>query len=82
MSDIKKICRKIEKLSPKISVSEERGCIVLRGQVDDWSIAVKAGQLAVNKKKYLGVINDIKVRGFEPSKESLLLIVHDLIHAH
>ena len=72
MSDIKKICRKIEKLSPKISVSEERGCIVLRGQVDDWSIAVKAGQLAVNKKKYLGVINDIKVRGFEPSKESLL----------
>lgn len=72
MSDFKKICKKIRELSPDIDVTEEKGCIVLRGQVDDWKTAVKAGQLAVDKKKYLGVINDIKLKGFVPSPESAL----------
>ena len=72
MSNFDKICKKIRKLSPDIKVTEERGCIVLQGQVDDWGTAVKAGQLAVNKKKYLGVINDIKLKGFVSSPESLL----------
>ena len=67
MSNFDKICKKIRKLSPDIKVTEERGCIVLQGQVDDWGTAVKAGQLAVNKKKYLGVINDIKLKDFVPS---------------
>jgi glycerol-3-phosphate dehydrogenase len=56
--------KKIKALSTDIEVTEERGCIVLRGEADKWSTAVKAGQLVVNKKKYLGVINDIKLRGF------------------
>ena len=72
MSDFKKICKKIRELSPDIDVTEEKGCIVLRGQVDDWKTAVKAGQLAVDKKKYLGVISDIKLKGFVPSPESAL----------
>lgn len=72
MSDFKKICKKIRELSPDIDVTEEKGCIVLRGQVDDWKTAVKAGHLAVDKKKYLGVINDIKLKGFVPSPESAL----------
>ena len=72
MGEFDKICKKIKKLSPNIEISEEKGCIVLRGQVDDWKTAVKAGQLAVNKKKYLGVINDIKLKGFVPSPESML----------
>lgn len=72
MSDFKKICKKIRELSPDIDVTEEKGCIVLRGQVDDWKTAVKAGQLAVDKKKYLGVINDIKLKDFVPSPESNL----------
>lgn len=66
MGSFDKVSKKIRALSPDIQVSEERGCIVLRGTVDDWQTAVKAGRLAVNKKKYLGVINDIKLRGFVP----------------
>ncbi len=64
MRHFKKICKQIRILSPRITVTEERGCIVLRGEVDDWATAVKAGQLAVDKKNYRGVINDIRLKGF------------------
>lgn len=64
MSKFDKTRKKIEELSPNIKVTEEKGCIVLRGEVEDWAIAVKAGQLAVDKKRYLGVINDIKLKDF------------------
>jgi hypothetical protein len=50
MRHFNKICKQIRALSPRITVSEERGCIVLRGVVDDWDTVVKAGQLAVDKK--------------------------------
>ncbi len=64
MSKYKKICKAIANLSPDIKASEEKGCIVLRGEADDWETVVKAGQLAVDKKRYLGVINDIRLKGF------------------
>ena len=63
--ELTKLQKKLNKLTPGITVTEEKGCIVLRGEVDDWGKAVKAGRLAVDKKKYLGVINDIKLRGYE-----------------
>ncbi len=66
----------IHDLSPDIQVSEERGCIVLRGEVDDWGLAVKAGHKAVDKKRYLGVINDITLKGF--SEEVVVPEVEDL----
>ena len=64
MSRLEKIRSKIHALpgGEGIAVTEERGCIVLRGQVDEWKTAVKAGQLAVDKKHYLGVINDVTLR--------------------
>ncbi|MDK2941717.1 MAG: glycerol-3-phosphate dehydrogenase [Acetobacterium sp.] len=68
MRHFNKICKQIRALSPRITVSEERGCIVLRGVVDDWNTVVKAGQLAVDKKNYLGVINDIRLKGFKQNK--------------
>lgn len=67
MGNFQKICKEIEMLSPDIKVTEERGLIVLKGEVDDWETAVKAGEKAVDKKKYLGVINDIKLKGFVPN---------------
>lgn len=75
MRHFKKICKQIRVLSPRITVSEERGCIVLRGEVDDWDTVVKAGQLAVDKKHYLGVINDIQLKGFKQKR--LIPAVHD-----
>lgn len=64
MSQFEKVKKSIHALSPSIEVYEERGCIVLKGEVDDWNIAVKAGRIAVNRKKYYGVINDITLKGF------------------
>jgi glycerol-3-phosphate dehydrogenase len=64
MSKYQKICKKIAQLSPEISVFEERGCIVLRGEVESWQTAVSAGRLAAREKRYIGVINDIKLKGF------------------
>ena len=69
MSDFDKISKKVHKILPDAAVTEERGCIVLRGEADDWKSIVRAGEAAVNKKKYLGVINDIKLRGFSEEKE-------------
>ncbi len=40
-------------------------CLVLTGEVDDYKLSVKAAKLSLDKKKYLGLINDIKVRGKE-----------------
>ncbi|HPZ00755.1 MAG TPA: FAD-dependent oxidoreductase, partial [Clostridiales bacterium] len=61
---LKKIRKKIAALDPSFSVTEERGCIVLRGEAEDWNKIVKAGSLAVDKKHSLGVINDITLKGF------------------
>lgn len=63
--ELTKLRKKLNKIDPSISASEEKGCIVLRGEVDEWTSAVKAGRMAVDKKKYLGVINDIRLRGYE-----------------
>jgi glycerol-3-phosphate dehydrogenase len=66
MHNFKKIQKKIAEFAPEIQVSEERGCIVLRGEVEDWATVVGAGKLAVDKKHSRGVINDVHLRGFEP----------------
>src|SRR5690554_292148 len=61
-----KIQKKIHsQVSKNVKVAIENNCIVLRGELDDWEDVVQAGRLAVNKKFY-GVINDIKLKGFSP----------------
>ena len=51
-------------MEKNIKATEKDGCILLTGEVDDNSKVVKAGQCAVDKKRYLGVLNDVKVKGF------------------
>ena len=68
--------KKIHEIDPSIEVTEERGCIVLRGEMDDWNKIVRAGKKAVGHE-YYGVINDIKLKGFEP-KEKLPSINDEL----
>ncbi|MDD4839610.1 MAG: FAD-dependent oxidoreductase [Clostridia bacterium] len=58
-----KVKKKIERLYPSIAVSFERSCIVLRGELDEWEDIYTAGTLAVDSDS-LGVINDIKLKGF------------------
>lgn len=56
---------KLKTTFPDIQITEERGCIVLRGELNSWEDIVYAGTLAVNREKYLGVINDIKLKGYK-----------------
>jgi len=63
-NSFEKKVNKIHEIDPSIEVTEERGCIVLRGELDDWGKIVRAGKKAAGKE-YLGVINDIKLKGFE-----------------
>ena len=61
---INKLKKKLLNIDSNIEATEKDGCILLTGSVDDYQKVVKAGQLAVDKKRYLGVLNDIKVKGY------------------
>lgn len=63
-----RIKKEIETLSPDIHVSEERGCIVLRGEVQNWETITKAGRMAVNKHYSRGVVNDLQLAGFQQTR--------------
>lgn len=66
MRKLEKIREKINRtISPDITVCEERGCIVLYGELDNWEDVVRAGKLAVSKS-FLGVVNRIKLKGHSP----------------
>ena len=64
MKEFAKIERAVHAIAPSVNVSIENNCVVLRGELDNWDDVVKCGRAAVSKK-YLGVINDITLRGFE-----------------
>jgi glycerol-3-phosphate dehydrogenase len=49
--------------SGAVHATERRGCIVLTGELQDWSEVVRAGGMAVNKRRYKGVVNDIHYTG-------------------
>ena len=62
---LERLQRELRKLDASIVASERDGCILLEGEVEDYATAFAAGKLAVDKKRYLGVLNDITVKGFE-----------------
>lgn len=49
----------------RVQAFVERGCLHLTGALDDWQQIVEAGLMAVNKKKYIGLVNEIKLSGRE-----------------
>ena len=67
--------RELRKLDPGITASEKNGCVLLEGEVDDYATIYAAGKLAVDKERYLGVLNDIVLRGF--TQEVVLPDVED-----
>ena len=64
MSSLKKLRKELAALDPSFRAEPDRGCILLTGESDDWQKIVKAGKLAVDKKKYLGVVNRIRLKDF------------------
>ena len=67
--------RELRKLDSGITASERDGCVLLEGEVDDYATIYAAGKLAVDKERYLGVLNDIALRGF--TQEVVLPDVED-----
>ncbi|MEG1790685.1 MAG: NAD(P)/FAD-dependent oxidoreductase [Clostridia bacterium] len=65
MSNLTKISNKVQAISPDVKVTLERNCVVLNGELSKWDDVVACGKAAVSKK-YLGVINNIKLKGFTP----------------
>ncbi len=64
MSSLSKIRKAVAAIAPSVEVSVEKNCVVLNGELDSWDDIVAIGRAAVSKK-YLGVINDVKLKGYE-----------------
>lgn len=61
--NIAKIKKAVHKISPSVRVEEYKGCVRLTGELDKWADVYKCGRAAVCKGS-LGVLNDIKLKGF------------------
>lgn len=61
---IKKLKAKLKKLYPTVEANILDGCIHLTGTLKNYEDIVQIGYLAVDKKRYIGVLNDIKLEGF------------------
>lgn len=72
---LEKLKKKLIEIDPNIKATIKDNCILLTGVVDDYQKVVKAGQIAVDPK-YLGVLNDIKVKGF--TQKVVLPNINDL----
>ena len=70
--NLAKIRRAVNKIAPSVKVEEYRGCVRLTGELDNWADIYRCGRAAVCKKS-LGVLNDIKLKGFheEPKRPTL-----------
>ena len=70
--NLKAIAKRVHKIAPSVKVEEYRGCVRLSGELESWDLIYRCGVAAVSKKS-LGVLNDIKLKGFseQPKKPSL-----------
>ena len=66
MSYILRINRKLkERFGGSVAAVERDGCLVLEGALESWDDIVAAGLLAVNRRRYDGLVNDIHFTGSE-----------------
>lgn len=60
---IGRIEKAVHRIAPSVKVEEYRGCVRLTGELDNWEDIYRCGAAAVSKRS-LGVLNDIKLKGF------------------
>ena len=64
MSYLTRINRTLnERFGGAVSAVERDGCLVLQGALNNWDDVVSAGLIAVNKRRYDGLVNDIRFTG-------------------
>jgi len=49
----------------KVFAAEENGCLFIKGELSQWQEIVHAGLISVNRKKYIGLVNEIRLSGVE-----------------
>lgn len=60
MSYVSRINKKLNRMfDGQVSAREARGCLVLSGTLARWDDVVRAGLLAANKRRYIGLVNEI-----------------------
>lgn len=70
--NLAKIRKKVGKILPDAKVECYRGCVRITGEADNWADVYRCGKAAVDKHS-LGVLNDLKLKGFyEEPKRPLL----------
>jgi len=68
MAYLEKINKKLSKaFGGCVEASEENGLLILSGDLPRWRDVIYAGSLAVNKKRYIGLVNDIRCTGESPA---------------
>ncbi len=64
MSRLKQINQKLkERFGGRVSARESDGCLVLEGTLSSWDDIVSAGMMSVHKRRYAGLVNNIKLEG-------------------
>lgn len=77
MSYLKRINRILnDRFGGAVAAAERDGCLVLEGELDNWDDLVSAGLLAVNKRRYDGLINNIRFTG-DTIPSMRLPLLHD-----
>ena len=64
MSTITRLNQKLDRrFSGRVTAAVRDGCLVLTGSLDRWDDVVEAGRMAVDKRRYAGVVNDVVFTG-------------------
>ena len=67
MTKLEKFQERFAEVYPSFRAEAKDDCVVLSGVADNYEDLVKAGQMAAKTKWFYGVINDIKLKGYEPT---------------
>ena len=64
MSHLSRIQHKLhQRFGGRVHAAARDGCLVLTGELDRWEDVVEAGRMAVDKRRYDGLVNEITLRG-------------------
>ena len=64
MSYLSKLNKRLnERYDGRVHATVQNGCLHLSGELPDWQEIVRAGHMAVDKKRFIGLVNDIRLEG-------------------
>ena len=81
MAYLEKLNKKLSQaFDGKVEASEDNGLIILSGELPHWQDVVRAGEMAVNKGLYIGLVNDIHCTGESPQPTRMPALNDNALH--